>query len=165
MLTAWNHDALLPDFMSYGCIMKSGAGEIMYDMGPDMHVEDKNSLLILTDSAMENVIERAKVVKMGNRRRKQEHIEDLYQPDVDHEDRDHDVSNSPEYLKNLSQDDSPHDAINVDTSDLDEWQESRIITAKKHIPKENHMESAHKYGLQGNLHMLNGFQQCQLRGK
>ena len=42
MLTAWSHDALLPDFLSYGCIMRSDAGEITYDMGPDVHVDDKN---------------------------------------------------------------------------------------------------------------------------
>ena len=30
MLTVWCHDALLPDFKSYGCIMRSNAGEIIY---------------------------------------------------------------------------------------------------------------------------------------
>ena len=75
MLTVWCHESLLPDFKSYGCIMRSDAGEIIYDMGPDMHVEDKDSLLILSDTEMETAIGRAKVVKVKTGTKKQQNAD------------------------------------------------------------------------------------------
>lgn len=62
-LTCWNHAALLPDFLSYGCITRTDDGDLLYAMGPDMHTEDKNTLLSLSDDDLSAVIKRAKIVK------------------------------------------------------------------------------------------------------
>ena len=62
-LTCWDHGALMPDFLSYGCISRTDTGDLIYTMGPDMHTDDKTTLLHLSDEDLAAAVSRAKIVR------------------------------------------------------------------------------------------------------
>ena len=62
-LTCWDHGALMPDFLSYGCISRTDTGDLIYTMGPDMHTDDKTTLLHLSDEDLAAAVSRAIVVR------------------------------------------------------------------------------------------------------
>lgn len=42
LMSTWNHEADLPKFLEYGCLLKTTDGDIIYDLGDDIHVPEKN---------------------------------------------------------------------------------------------------------------------------
>lgn len=71
LLTCWNHEALMPAFLSYGCITRTDAGDLIYTMGPDMHTDDKITLLHLSDEDLAAAIRRSKIVRKKSIRKQE----------------------------------------------------------------------------------------------
>ncbi|VDI78878.1 Hypothetical predicted protein [Mytilus galloprovincialis] len=46
-LSAGNHSAQLPDFLTEGCLVKTSTGEIEYDFGDDAYVKDIHSVITI----------------------------------------------------------------------------------------------------------------------
>ncbi|XP_071123996.1 uncharacterized protein [Mytilus edulis] len=49
LLTAWKHDAALPDFIGSGCLMKDSEGNIQYNFGSDIRIGTREDALTLPE--------------------------------------------------------------------------------------------------------------------
>ena len=49
LLTAWKHDAPLPDFIGSGCLMKDAEGNIQYKFGSDIRIGTREDVLTLPE--------------------------------------------------------------------------------------------------------------------
>ncbi|XP_052082348.1 uncharacterized protein LOC127720000 [Mytilus californianus] len=49
LLTAWKHDAVLPNFIGSGCLMKDSEGNIQYNFGSDIRIGAREDALTLPE--------------------------------------------------------------------------------------------------------------------
>ena len=63
LMTSYNHSAELPDFLASGCLLKSNDGDIIYNLGENIHTDDKASLLVIPEDQLTARIDQAKLVK------------------------------------------------------------------------------------------------------
>ena len=112
LLTSWNHSAELPDFMAYGCFTKTEAGELLYDMGPETHTEDRQNLIAIPEDELLSCVAKAKVTR--KRKQKPEYIEneevDIVDSDLD------DIENMLENISDIENeiDEIPFMEMSVD---------------------------------------------------
>ncbi|XP_067660602.1 uncharacterized protein [Haliotis asinina] len=66
LMTVWNHEADLPDFIASGCLTKHKEGAIEYNLGPDVHCNEVEKLLGKSEREMERVMRDAR--KQRNKR-------------------------------------------------------------------------------------------------
>ena len=84
-----------------------------------MHVEDRDSLLILSDREMETAIGRAKVVKVKTGTRKQQNADDTHPTEEGPRDDTHMMLTSTDYARNRLTGSLHQGTIHADTYDPD----------------------------------------------
>ena len=68
LLTSWNHGADLPNFLDSGCLIKNDEGDVFYDLGPHIHIDDEANLLEIPEAELLDKIKSAKKVQRTKKR-------------------------------------------------------------------------------------------------
>ena len=69
LMTCYDHSADLPDFLSKGCLLKSKDGDVVYDLGENIHTGDKTSLLTIPEDHLSANLIKAKIVQRKSKKR------------------------------------------------------------------------------------------------